>query len=76
MGGFLREGDCSRGASNSRIYGMIARDVGSNKKGGQIKKGAHDHATNGQNATESESIPNQIHTEFGWELKIIDLGCI
>ena len=40
---------------------------------GQIKTGAHDHAHNGQNSKRLESIPNQDHTLFGWELKIIDL---
>ena len=28
---------------------------------------------NGQNSKRFENIPNQVHTVFGWELKIIDL---
>ena len=28
---------------------------------------------NGQNSKRFESIPNQVHTVFGWELKIVDL---
>ena len=28
---------------------------------------------NGQNSKRFESIPNQVHTVFEWELKIIDL---
>ena len=28
---------------------------------------------NGQNSKRFESIPNQVHTVFGWELKIINL---
>ena len=27
----------------------------------------------GQNSKSFESIPNQVHTVFGWELKIIEL---
>ena len=29
---------------------------------------------NGQNSKRFESIPNQVHNIFGWELKMIDLG--
>ena len=40
------------------------------KSGGRSKMG---HMTiNGQNSKRFESIPNQVHTVFGWELKIID----
>ena len=34
---------------------------------GQIKKVAH-----GQKSKKFESTPNQVHTVFGWDLKIID----
>ena len=43
--------------------------------GGPDQKGHMATPINGQSSKRLESIPNQVHTEFGWELKIIDLGC-
>ena len=40
---------------------------------GQIKKGHMATPINGQNSKRFKSIPNQPHTVFGWELKIIDV---
>ena len=40
---------------------------------GLIKKGHMALPINGQSTKRLESIPNQVHTVFGWELKIIDL---
>ena len=37
------------------------------------KKGHMAMPINGQSSKRLESIPNQVHTAFGWELKIIDL---
>ena len=37
------------------------------------KKGHMATPINGQNSKRFESIPNQDHTVFGWEIKIIDL---
>ena len=31
---------------------------------------------NGQKSKKFESVPNQVYTVFGWELKLSTLGCI
>ena len=42
--------------------------------GARSKKGHMTTSINGQNAKRFESIPNQAHTLFGWESKLIILG--
>ena len=46
------------------------------KSGGtRSEKGHMTTPINGQNSKGFESIPNQVHTVFGWELKLSKLGC-
>ena len=57
---------CSNtGQQGRRKYLKSGRD--------RSKKGNMATSINGQNSKRFESIPNQIQTVFGWELKIIDL---
>ena len=44
------------------------------KWGTRSKKGHITTPISGQSSKRFESIPNQVHTAFGWELKIIELG--
>ena len=43
------------------------------KSGGPGQKGHITTPINGQDSKRFESVSNQVHTVFGWELKIIDL---
>ena len=45
----------------------------SKKWGARSKKGHMTTPINGQKSKRFESIPNQVHTVFVWELKIINL---
>ena len=40
----------------------------------RLKKGHMATPINGQNSKRLESIPNQVHAVFRWELKVIDFG--
>ena len=42
--------------------------------GARSDKGHMTMPINGQNSNRFASIPNQLHSVFGWQLKIIDLG--
>ena len=61
------------------MKGCLPLDQGRRKhlksgEGGRSKKGHTTTHLNSQNSKRFESIPNQVHTVVGWELKTVDLG--